>query len=194
MINRLKCSVSSYHSLGFALLIIFFQSCGSTEKDKQLLEEKKDTVEEKGKNVEIVYSDYGKIRARIIATEVIKHTEGEPTTEFPKGLKLYMYNDSMKIESKLSANYGIAYEQKEELMVRDNVVIVNVEGRKLNSEELIWKRRDRKIYSDKYVKITTKQEIIYGEGFESNEDFSQYEIKHVRGSILKETEDFDEDF
>ena len=148
-------------------------------------------LEEKGHDVEIVYSDSGRIKARIIASEVVKKAGNEPTTEFPKGLRLYIYGADMKVESRLSANYGITYDKKDELVVRDNVIIVNIEGKKFNSEELLWRRKDRKVYSDKFVKITTKDEIIYGKGFESDEQFTNYLIKQVTGTIMKENKDFD---
>ena len=47
----------------------------------------------------------------------------------------------------------------------------------------MWKRKDKKIYSTKFVKITTAEEIIMGEGLEANEDFSDYVIKKVKGII-----------
>ena len=37
--------------------------------------------------------------------------------------------------------------------------------------------------TEKLVTITTADEIIFGEGFESSSDFSSYKIKNVRGSI-----------
>jgi hypothetical protein len=35
------------------------------------------------------------------------------------------------------------------------------------------------------VKITTDDEIIFGEGLEANEDFSDYVIKKVKGTSAK---------
>ncbi len=33
------------------------------------------------------------------------------------------------------------------------------------------------------MKITTKEEVIWGDGLEANQDFSEYEIKNVKGQI-----------
>lgn len=40
-----------------------------------------------------------------------------------------------------------------------------------------------RIYSDKFVRITTEDEILYGEGFESNQEFTNWKIIKPTGSI-----------
>jgi hypothetical protein len=63
------------------------------------------------------------------------------------------------------------------------VEVVNANGEKLNTEHLIWDEGKKKITSDAFVKITTAKEIIMGKGLEANQDFTQYEIKEVTGTI-----------
>lgn len=190
---RLAFLVKASVALLFLAMVSLFSACENDMAKVQQFAEKDLAAQETGKDVEIVYSDSGVIKARILAPEVIKKDNEKGITEFPKGLRLYIYNDSLRVESKLSANYGIADDQKEELLVRDNVVVVNIEGKKLNSEELIWRRRDKKVYSDKFVKITTKDQIIYGNGFESDESFTNYVITHVTGTIIKQNDEFSTD-
>jgi lipopolysaccharide assembly outer membrane protein LptD (OstA) len=64
-----------------------------------------------------------------------------------------------------------------------NVFLVNSKGEQLNAEELIWDQNKKKIYSDKFVKVTTEDEIMFGNGFESNEDFSEYKVKKLTGQL-----------
>jgi len=64
--------------------------------------------------------------------------------------------------------------------VRDDVVLINIKGEKLNSEELWWNRQTKKITSDKFVKVTTLDEEIIGYGFDANEDFSEYTVRNVK--------------
>ncbi len=42
---------------------------------------------------------------------------------------------------------------------------------------------NKKIYTDAFVKITTKDEIIWGDGMIADQDFSNYEIKNVKGEV-----------
>jgi len=39
------------------------------------------------------------------------------------------------------------------------------------------------------VKITTADEVIYGDGLESNQDFTKYKIKNIKGTIHLKEED-----
>ncbi len=136
-----------------------------------------------GKKIELLYSNEGKVRARLIAPELLRHRTKVPFTEMPKGLKMYFYNDTMVSESKLTAKYGITYEKSNEMIVRDSVVVINLKGEKLETEELIWNDQTQKITSNKFVKIQTRDEIIYGDGLEANSDLTNYKIKKIRGTI-----------
>jgi hypothetical protein len=55
---------------------------------------------------------------------------------------------------------------------------------KLESEELIWEEEERRIYSNKFVKITKPDEVIYGVGFETNQEFTRWKINAPEGEIL----------
>jgi LPS export ABC transporter protein LptC len=139
---------------------------------------------ETGKDVVALYSDFGKVKAKLIAP-VMNHVDEEkgPYTELPAGLTLYFYTDSLTVQSELTAGYGISYDKSDEMVARNNVVVTNIYGDKLESEELVWNQKTEKISSEKFVKITTKDEIIFGDGFESNDDLSNYKIKKIRGTL-----------
>ena len=53
----------------------------------------------------------------------------------------------------------------------------------LNTEHLIWLQKEEKIYTEEFVKITTPDEIIYGDGLEANQQFTKYRIKNIKGTI-----------
>ena len=63
------------------------------------------------------------------------------------------------------------------------MVVVNEKGEQLNTEHLVWDEKQEKLLSDEFVKITTKDEIIFGNGFEANQDFSKYRIFKIKGTI-----------
>lgn len=68
--------------------------------------------------------------------------------------------------------------------------MVNEKNEKLNTEHLIWNERTKKIYSDDFVKITTPDEIIFGNGFEADQDFSRYKIMKIKGTINLKKSDY----
>jgi LPS export ABC transporter protein LptC len=73
---------------------------------------------------------------------------------------------------------------------KKNVVVINEKNEKLNTEHLIWNEKTKKIYSDEFVKITTPDEIIYGTGFEADQDFSRYKIMNIKGTITVKKSDY----
>ena len=91
--------------------------------------------------------------------------------------------ERMEVKSKLTADYGVRYEREQKMEARKNVIVTNEKGDKLNTEHLIWDEKKQKLLSNEDVKITTKDEIIFGKGFEANEDFTKYKIFNLKGTI-----------
>lgn len=139
---------------------------------------------------EILYSDSAIIRIKLTTPKLIRFSgEETPYVEFPKGLFLTMYDSSGAVESTLKANYGVNYPNEKKIEVKQDVEVVNNTGEILNTEHLIWLRDEKKIYTEEFVKITTPDEIIYGDGLEANETFTKYRIKNIKGTIAVQDEE-----
>jgi LPS export ABC transporter protein LptC len=139
---------------------------------------------QEGRNVTINYNDSGRLKAKIFAKQLIGYKkDGNDIVRMPKGVTGNFYNDEGKVESYLSAEKGISYQTQKITEVSQNVVVMNNKGEKLNTEKLIWDQKKQIIYTDKFVRITTKNEILTGEGMESKQDFSDWVIKKPRGVI-----------
>jgi len=146
---------------------------------------------EAGKDVVAYYSDWGKVKAQLQAPVMNHVTDPKNSyTELPAGLKLDFFNPQLQVQSSLTAGYGISYDKSDQMIARNNVVVININGEKLETEELVWDQKTEKISSEKFVKITTKDEIIFGDGFESNQDISNYKIKKIRGTMQLNQNDF----
>ena len=140
-------------------------------------------------NLETLYTDSSRKKLMVIAPLVQMYT-GDETREiyFPEGLKVYFYNRRGDVDSWLSAKKAVYYEEKTLWEASDSVVAVNNKGEILNTELLFWNEREERIYSPKFVKITTPDEVIFGEGFESDQEFSSWNINQVRGTIYHQSE------
>lgn len=134
-------------------------------------------------NVETFYSNAGIVKAKLNAPLLKRFNNSAPYTELAKGLSLVFYDEHMQENGRMTARYGINYEQEQKMIVRNNVVVVNVKGEILNTEELTWNQATRKIFTDKFVKITTADEVLYGDGMEADEDFTHYKIRKIKGTI-----------
>ena len=136
------------------------------------------------RNAVLVYSDSAIIKLRLTAGKVDNYISGEkPYTEFTEGVEMIFYNDDMTRESQLTADHAIHYQKSGKMEAKNNVIVINKKGEMLNTEHLIWDENEHMINTEEFVKITTADEIIYGDGLEANEDFTQYKIKNIKGTI-----------
>ena len=170
----------------FVILLLLGTSCVNDLEKVKIISSKGHFPTESLKDAVVYYSDSAIVKVKLKAPKM-DHFAGEnPYIELPEGIDLIFFDTNNETISHLTANYAISYEKKGTMEAKGNVVLINEIGEKLNTEYLIWNQKEAKIFSDKFVKITTKDEIIMGEGFESNESFTNFKIHHIKGTILVE--------
>lgn len=162
--------------------------CGISACENSISEINKITADidasiETAENIEILYSSDAHVRARLVSKELKRYNNRKPYIEFNKGVVVTFFDENLIQSSKLSAGYGRVDEQTNEMIARNNVEVITSKNEQLNTEELIWDSKNKKIYTDQFVSIKTKDEIIYGDGMEANEDMTNYKIKKIRGTI-----------
>lgn len=136
-------------------------------------------------NVKIIYTDSAVLRAKIFAPVMKRYpTAEDPYLEMPDGVKANFFDALGVIQSSLAAQYAVNYEEKDMIIIRDSVRVINKHDEEIKTDELIWLKKERRIYSEKPVRIRVRDEkILIGEGFESNETFTKYSIKKLTGTI-----------
>lgn len=141
-----------------------------------------DTNIETTREVKIFYSDSAIVRVSIEGPEMLYHFDPrDPRQEFTKGVKVDFYDPDGTISSVLTGKYGMRYENKGLVMVRDSVIWQSKKGERLDTEELFWDERKKTVYNHKFSVITRPDEVIYGLGFEASQDFSYSKIIAPKG-------------
>lgn len=170
------------------LLMCVLTSCETNRSEVMAMEQKKIMPSQTGKDITMLYTDSTFLKVRLEAPQMVMYDKGtkEPMTIMPKGLYVVFFDDKGKQSTTLKANYGIRYEVSKRMEAKYDVEVVNVTGEKLNTEHLVWDENTKQITSDAFVKITTAKEIIMGKGLRSNQDFTQYEILEITGTIQVE--------
>ena len=165
--------------------VMLFVSCENKLETIEALTQK--TPSNTAENITIIRTDSGKIVGKIFAPKLIKIFDKEkPYTEFPKGLTAESYTNYPVIESSLTCKYAKNFEDKNLWLARYKVVVVNNEGARLETEELYWDTEKEQIYTEKDVRITKGNEIMYGKGLTSDQEFKNYEIKQPKGTFYIE--------
>jgi len=167
---------------------VFLLSC---EKKREVLKEL--TIKElpslSARNIETMYSDSGKVTLVVRSPLINQFTGGdEPHTLFPEGLTVLFYDKKTEPQASISSKYA-RYTEKDKLWeLRDSVVAVNTEGDILETELLFWSEPRESVWSDRFVRITGKDQIIMGTGFESDPRLTKWKIKNVSATIYIDNE------
>ena len=59
----------------------------------------------------------------------------------------------------------------------------NFKDEQLNTEKLFWNQETKKIYTDGFVTINTENQTVMGFGFSSDENFKNYKLSNITGTI-----------
>lgn len=172
----------------FKLIILYFglflTGCSSdiAEDDINILPG--DVKKEILKGIEILYSDSAKVKIRVTGAQMDRILDPDnPREEFSKGLFIEFFDNRGNLTSTLKADYGIRYQNKSDVLARGNVVMKSIKNESMETDEMIWDRDKEKVYTRKFVLVKTAKETFWGQGFESNQDFTQWHIKGLEGHI-----------
>jgi LPS export ABC transporter protein LptC len=185
---------SSLLNIAILLGLAMFFSCKTDLKKIEDITKTIDRPVESAEDIKIVYSTRANLQM-IMQAPVMDRFEGEkPYMELPKGFLMVFYDSLMNETSRISANYAIQYAEDELIDARNDVVVENIENNeRLNTEQLIWDQKNELIYTEKFVKITTEEEVLYGDGFESDDRFTSWIIKRPRGTFSVDMGDDQQD-
>jgi len=169
------------------LAIILFLACENDLKEVQKVMDQEAIQYETAKTVELLYSDSAIVRVRLQAPIMVRQLDpSNPRSEFPEGIKVDFYDEYQRAGSYLTSKYAERYSETQLVAVRDSVVWQSKGGDRLETEELYWDERQRKVYTKKFVRNTKPDEIIYGYGFEGEQDFTKWKILAITGRIKVE--------
>jgi LPS export ABC transporter protein LptC len=175
-----------------SFLLFTIVSCTNDLKDVMALPRNKLSPSQIGDSVTMLYTDSAQLKIMLKANRMLMFNKNvsEPFTVLPKGVFVTFFDEDEKVSATLKANYGVRYDLSRRMQARYAVEVVNRNGEKLETEKLIWDEAKKKIYTDAFVKITTGKQVIMGNGMESNQDFTKYEIKKVTGQIQLKDDEF----
>ena len=162
---------------------LFISAC---ENDPKMIDDwsKKKEMVEVGKNIEAYLSQESKVKAKLTAPLMLRHEADTLYTEFPNSLHVDFYDDSTKIESWVDSKHGKYFENLNKVYLWDSVVVINIKGDTLKSQDLWWDKNKEIFYTDKYAEYLRKDKQIYpGKGLEATQDFKRITFKEPTGIV-----------
>jgi LPS export ABC transporter protein LptC len=135
------------------------------------------------KDFKTTVSDSGLIQLEMSAPILEKYDNSDPPySEFKTGIKVILYDGKPIPQAKVTAKYAKCTNNNL-WELRDSVIVLNEKDERLETEILYWDQEKDKIYTDRFVKITSEDQITQGIGFESDSHLTRRRIFKVTAEI-----------
>lgn len=110
---------------------------------------------------------------------------------FPEGLHVDFYDEKYQ-KSVITADYGIIYSQTNLIDLQGNVVIESHDGKKLETPQLFWDRKNNWIFTEAEFTYTNPEDgtVMDGEGMDFNREFTFFSAHKTYGLMtIKEEQE-----
>jgi LPS export ABC transporter protein LptC len=170
---------------GFMLAAaLLLASCNKEPQPGDTLRMKKDDPAMSARNIEVIFSDSGRIQAKLSSRLMNRYLGEQPHTEFPEGFKIFIFDSVQQVTATITGDRGSRKDNLRMMEAWGNVVVRNeLKNEQMNTEHLIWDENRHRIWTDVKVKITRPDQVLYGSSMESNEAFTSYSIKDPTGEF-----------
>jgi LPS export ABC transporter protein LptC len=174
------------HSFFLASIIVIISMLGISCENKIPVIPKSDLLtlpSLTARNFTTVVNDSGKIQLEMSSPLVEKYEKTDPPyAEFRSGITVVVYNGKETPQANITSKYAKCTNNNL-WELRDSVVIINDKGEKLETEVLYWNQEKDLIYTDRFVKMTSEDQITQGIGFESDSHLTRRKILKVSATI-----------
>ncbi|MFP4089504.1 MAG: LPS export ABC transporter periplasmic protein LptC [Cyclobacteriaceae bacterium] len=163
------------------LMLVFLLACTEDGQSPDAFKEYEGPIME-ASDVELFYSDSAIVRIRLTAERQLEFLSGN--REFPEGIFIEFFDKQSVKSSSIKADHGFFDKRENKYTATGNVIVRNfTSGEKLETEVLHWEPNKNEIYTDRYVEITSGDEVLMGEGLTSDEEFVNYRILRPKGAF-----------
>ena len=160
--------------------VLFLISCS---KNDTIDEISKDVHDQLSTNVEITLTKKGNITATI-NSEIFKKNNQSLQLEIYNNVNVNLFDENFEHKSLIKSQSAMVNEKENRMKAYGNVVVISNDGKILMTDSLSWDNNSDKIYTNANLEfITSDTDTLYGTGFESNIDLTDWNILKPRGSI-----------
>ena len=166
------------------LLTGMLLSCENDSGEIQRITHFENAPDEYTENLNMFHNDSGQTKVNLYAKVSQTFYEPKHITKFQDYLRVDFFNKTGTKVSTLVALSGLFDHDEGVVEVQDSVRLYNyLKDQQLETEYLIWNKKDSTIRTDRNVLVRSPKEIIKGKGLVTKQDFSFFEILEPTGRM-----------
>ncbi len=136
--------------------------------------------------LETIYSEQGVVKFKMRTAKALHYENGD--RRYPEGAQIVFYETDKSISVAARANSVYYFAEKDVYEFRGDVEIKSLSKKvQLNTEELHLIPSTETFYTDKFIRIETKEEVLTGEGMTAKQDLSYYSVTKPQGVLSVKT-------
>lgn len=172
----------------YLLLVLISGLAGSCDQKKEEVRPvlvRSDAPLMSARQIDVLFSDSGKISARLESPLLNRYGGESPYIELPQGFRIFIYDSLQHIATTITGRKGIRHEYSRVMEAWGNVIVRNEKKKEqIVSEHFTWDENRRRIWSDVKVTITRPDQVITGSSMEANDTFNWYTINDMSGEMM----------
>ena len=174
---------NSILSLVTVVAVTLFFSCNNNLQEVQNLTTINSGPLSVGENIVTRHTDSGKLKALLKSKKMLDFSNREfAYYEFPEGIDLTLFDDNDN-KSNVVSDYAIVYDETGLIDLRGNVVLHTHNKDTLYAQQLFYDQNLEWLFTNQPVKFRTKDQLIDGNGFDSDRSFSEARVLEVTGIV-----------
>lgn len=167
-----------------AFAVTMFFSCKNNFKEVQNIGIVDSGPLSEAENINTKYTDSGKLKMNLISPKMLDFSNRAfAFFEFPESINLDFFDDDNN-KSNVVADYALAYAATDIIDLRGNVVLTTHTNDTLFAEQLYYDQKREWLFTNMPVRFVRQNEIINGNGFDSNRNFTNAEVLETHGIIF----------
>ena len=166
-------------------IVTMFFSCESDIQKVKKLNETSFIPTGEADSLNLKYTDSGKIKSILVSQKMLDYSNiKNPFTEFPKGIKVTMYDNAGQTTTIVS-DYAISYKKTDIIDLQGNVTITSHDGKKLETSQLYFDQKNEWFFTEKHFKYTDeKGGFLQGPGVDFSKDFKIFNMQKSSGQVM----------
>lgn len=134
-------------------------------------------------NINLKYTDSGRVTANLLSPKMLDFSNRDfAYNEFPEGARLNIFDENNE-KSTIIADYAIVYDKTGIIDMQGNVVLASTTQDTLFAEQLYYDQNREWLFTNKPVTFRRGQDVINGNGFDSDSEFNQAQVLEIDGIV-----------